>query len=412
LTLIDLIPNLKKAATTAGGEWSGPCPDCGGRDRFRVWPEEGATGKYWCRGCGKHGDGLQFLRDLNGLTFPEALKAWGLPSTGTGHGSTRATITRPTTWTPREATTPGDAWTDRAGAFLQVCQRTLAGPSGSGCRSFLIGRGLKPETIERAGLGWNMADRYESRESWGLPPETKEDGRPRRVWLPAGLVIPCFAGGRVIRLRVRRPEPGDGPRYVIIPGSASSPLTLGTGTAWVIVESEIDAFLLWQEAGDVCGVVSMGNAQTRPDEETHQLLKEAGLILVSLDSDAAGAREAWQWWTRQYRNVKRWPVPIGKDPSEAMQKGLNLRSWIQAGLPTEPAQEPALSAPAPAQEPLQSTHAEKTYKDQGSARRTVFEPFPEGWKTRFNEEELERLAHFTVDAGLTDLEALEVIGTC
>ena len=110
------------------------------------------------------------------------------------------------------------------------------------------------------------------------------------------------------------------------------------------------AFSLHQEAGDLAGVIALGNAQARPDAETHQALKEAGLILVSLDSDQAGAREAWGFWKRTYPNAKRWPVPIGKDPTEAKQAGLDLRAWVMAGLPDEPNQEPttepAQSAPA------------------------------------------------------------------
>ncbi|MBI5583486.1 MAG: hypothetical protein HY892_06660 [Deltaproteobacteria bacterium] len=43
MTLLDLIPRLKKAATTAGGEWVGACPFCGSRDRFRYWPEGGGA---------------------------------------------------------------------------------------------------------------------------------------------------------------------------------------------------------------------------------------------------------------------------------------------------------------------------------------------------------------------------------
>jgi DNA primase len=418
MNLLDLIPGLKRTATTHGGEWAGPCPFCGGRDRFRAWPNQGATGRYWCRACHKHGDGIQLLRERDGLSYRDACATLEVNPSPSNFGTKNGTRNG-NAWEPRPATTPGKAWTNRAGAFLGVCQRNLAGPSGAAGRSFLIGRGLKPETIEAGGLGWNPADIWESRESWGLPPEAKEDGRPRWVWLPAGLVIPCFAGGRLVRLRVRRPEPGDGPRYVIIPGSGMAPLTLGTGTVWVIVESELDAILLWQEAGDVCGVLSMGNAQTRPDAETHQTLRAAGLILVALDTDQAGAREAWQWWTRQYKNVKRWPVPIGKDPSEAKQAGLDLRAWVMAGLPlpqksAEPitTTEAAPSAPTPRLGPLQSTQTEKTYKDQGSERRTVFEPFPAEWKTRFNEGELERLAIMTVCGGLTDLEALGVIGQC
>jgi DNA primase len=473
MTILDLIPNLKREATTNGGEWAGPCPFCGGKDRFRAWPLEGRTGAFWCRSCGKHGDGLQLIRDLQGLTFPEALRAWSLPSalyhgtstrTGTSvpplpnllrtrdnvtaekRGVTCVTGPNPErkfctnvqnpsgldTWKPRQSMAPGNTWQEKAGAFLQACQRNLAGFSGHECREWLKGRGLKSETIERGGLGWNPFDQYQSREAWGLSPETienkivtnvtKESRKPRRIWLPSGLVIPCFSRGRVIRLRIRRPDPGDGPRYVIVTGSASSPLTLGHGMAWVIVESELDALLLEQEAGDLAGVIALGNAQTRPDIETDRALKEAGLILVALDSDQAGAKEVWGFWKGTYPNARRWPCPIGKDPTEAVQQGLDLRAWVMAGLPEsstveseviiDPTTEPTQSAATHHQEGTHATKTEKTYKDKGADRRTVFEPFLDVWKQRFDEGTLERLAILTVDGGLTDLESLEVIGQC
>jgi hypothetical protein len=63
---------LRHAASTGGGEWCGPCPGCGGCDRFRMWPEKG---RYWCRGCNKKGDAI--LRDFRGLSFREAARRVG-----------------------------------------------------------------------------------------------------------------------------------------------------------------------------------------------------------------------------------------------------------------------------------------------------------------------------------------------
>lgn len=77
MTLLDIIGRdvkLKRAAATGGGEYHGPCPVCGGNDRFRVQPEKGKTGKFACRKCEISGDGIDYLRKVKGLTFQEACK--------------------------------------------------------------------------------------------------------------------------------------------------------------------------------------------------------------------------------------------------------------------------------------------------------------------------------------------------
>ena len=49
--------------------------------------------------------------------------------------------------------------------------------------------------------------------------------------------------------------------------------------------------------------------------------------------ESAGA-EAAIWWLQRWPNTaKRWPVPVGKDPGEAIKAGCNLRAWLIAGLP-------------------------------------------------------------------------------
>ncbi len=64
---------MKKASTTHGGEWQGPCPGCGWMDRFHLWPAQyEEKGGYWCRGCEKAGDNIKFIIDLNWLSFKEA----------------------------------------------------------------------------------------------------------------------------------------------------------------------------------------------------------------------------------------------------------------------------------------------------------------------------------------------------
>ena len=48
----------------------GPCPMCGGKDRFRFDDKEG-RGTWFCSGCGS-GDGFKLLQELKGYAFKEA----------------------------------------------------------------------------------------------------------------------------------------------------------------------------------------------------------------------------------------------------------------------------------------------------------------------------------------------------
>lgn len=215
---------------------------------------------------------------------------------------------------------------------MNKAKRTLWTEAGKEARAFLHDRGLTDETILAACLGWNPSDLFLDRESWGLPVEEREDGKPKKLWIPAGLVIPLVDEGRIARLRIRRPE-GE-PRYYFVPGSDSRPMRWNLERAMaVIVESELDGILLNQEVGDLAGVVAMGTATAKPDRLTHDALKEMGMILVSLDSDEAGAKAAQKFWPETYgMKAKRWPCIKGKDPSEAKQNGLDLRAWVVTGI--------------------------------------------------------------------------------
>ena len=316
--------NLLKTASTNGGEYAGSCPWCGGKDRFRVWPEQG---RYWCRGCGKHGDAIDWLRERRGMSFLEACNELKfVPSLSSFKAKEKTEITL------RERRNPSEMWQAQAVSHLEVFQDALWEDQGKPAREFLFDRGLNEETIKSAGLGWNVLDRFRERESWGLPSEINDKGKLKKLWIPAGLVIPFIDMGNITRLRIRRTE-GE-PRYILIPGSDMRPMTWNLGRcAAVIVESELDGILLNQEAGDLAGVVAMGTATAKPDRVTHDALKKTEMILISLDSDEAGARASWKFWPETYGSkVKRWPCIKGKDPSEAMQNGLDLRSWIITGI--------------------------------------------------------------------------------
>ena len=49
-----------------GHERHGPCPLCGGRDRFVVWPD---ANRAWCRQCNEGGSAQWWNWKLNGVPF-------------------------------------------------------------------------------------------------------------------------------------------------------------------------------------------------------------------------------------------------------------------------------------------------------------------------------------------------------
>jgi DNA primase len=317
---------LKKEATTNGGEYAGACPWCGGNDRFRVWPK---ADRYWCRGCDKTGDAIQYLRDFRGLSYQEA----GL-FVGREPGP-RKEQARPAAWEPKATSAPSELWQSKAKSFLDGAIDCLWSTQGEPIRAWLHDeKGLNDAMIKRACLGYNPTDIYEPRATWGLDPVIKEDGTERKQWIPAGIVIPLLAGDTVQRLRIRRDNPGDGVRYVIASGSSTAPMVWGEDKgAAVIVESELDGLLLSQETGDLCAVMALGSATSKTNKESHDLLRAMPIILISLDTDEAGAKASWHYWPDTHgTKAQRWPCLKGKDPSEARLNGLDLRTWIIAGI--------------------------------------------------------------------------------
>jgi phage/plasmid primase-like uncharacterized protein len=55
----------------SASEWAGPCPACGGKDRFSVNTRK----RIWnCRGCGKGGDVIALVQHVEGVGFREAVE--------------------------------------------------------------------------------------------------------------------------------------------------------------------------------------------------------------------------------------------------------------------------------------------------------------------------------------------------
>lgn len=341
LNVLDLASkkvNLKKVASTHGGEWAGPCPACGGNDRFRVWPNtNGDRGSYWCRGCGKSGDNIQFLIDFEGMNFKEACELLDITIQDKRPINCPEPVKQE--FQPVRHQSPAELWQEKAEKFVTWAQLELG--KNPDVMQWLADRGINQETAAAARLGWNPGENgkhiFRPRTAWGLPKLKKENGKPRMLWIPQGLVIPYIIDGMIQRIRIRRPE-GE-PRYYVVPGSSMAIMIIGIERrAYVIVESELDA-IACAAATDLAGAVALGTLQGKPDVATYAVLKDAVQILNALDyGDTGGgkiaAERAFQWWIENFPDkCDRWPVPRGKDAGEAVQEGIDLKSWIEAGLP-------------------------------------------------------------------------------
>lgn len=334
MNMLDLIkdPGLyKKMGNKDGGEYHGPCPACGGNLRFHIWPFQGSNGTYWCRDCGIKGDAIQYLKDIEGLGYHAACKRLGETPKTDDIYSTPKTSTKPASEIqPRSCIEPEQMWREHAEKIVVQAHATLIADETQ--LSWLGERGISKETAIKYKLGWLQKDEYRIRTTWGLTEEIKPDGKLKKLWLPAGLVIPYYSAYQLQRIRIRR-QVGT-PRYYVTPGSSTAPMILNSNkkSAVVVVESELDALSIISAAGDVVAAISLGNSTARPDAEADELLSNAAIILVALDNDDSGRNEAKKWpaW---YRSAIRWPVPAGKDPGDAVKAGIDLRTWILSALP-------------------------------------------------------------------------------
>lgn len=314
---------LRKVAGTQGGEYAGPCPFCGGRDRFRVQPEHG---RWYCRQCGgEHWhDAIDFIQRRDQAPFDQAVE---ILAGGLAMPSSAAPLP-PAQPTPTVA--PSARWQERARAFAEEAHAALWSDAGRPALRGLRARGLDDETIAAAGLGWNPQDLRQDRASWGL-----EGKAP--IWLPRGVVIPWVIGGEVWRVNIRRPRADiaqGGPKYIGPAGMGNALYNadeLHPGHPAVLVEGEIDALTIAQQAGDLAAAVATGSTHGARRSKWAARLALADPVLVAYDADEAGEKAAGYWLAVLGDTAHRWR-PAWDDANAMAQAGADLRRWVAMGL--------------------------------------------------------------------------------
>lgn len=222
---------LKKVALTDGGEYAGPCPLCGGRDRFRVQPKRG---RWLCRHCtDRWEDAIALEMRLSHSNFVEAVQSLA-------GGAWPQTIVTPHTFEP--CTEPPNAqWQARVQSLIQQASHNLWSPSGQLARAWLNARGLSDATLHQWRIGYLSKSRREPAERWGLT----GDG----VYIASGILIPGEIADIVWYLKVRRLGLHADPKYLQVRGGRPALYLAGTladATTVCATEGEFDALLLWQ----------------------------------------------------------------------------------------------------------------------------------------------------------------------
>jgi hypothetical protein len=317
LDLLGLLPGTyRKAGMTNGGEHCGPCPQCGGADRFRVWPDADKP-HAWCRQCGWRPDAIAVLRELHGYTYADAAAAVGKPTDRTFTPARQVADCKP----PIDDRPPPAAWQGRGRELVTRWQTVLWSDAGARALRYLREqRHLTDATIRAAGLGYNASDYWDPASAWGT------DGK--RLFFPRGIVIPSEAAGHLWYVKVRKPT--GKPKYIQPRGSR--PALFGTDqlagrAVLVFAEGEFDALLLRQSAGDLVDVVTLGSASTPLGGRWLTALLPARRILAAYDFDAAGQRANATLAGFSARVVVARPVG-GGDLTDQVRAGGDLRAWV------------------------------------------------------------------------------------
>lgn len=315
---------LRKCATN---EYEGPCPKCGGTDRFHVHAREGW---FFCRvgECHpKRGDAIEFLQWLKGLSFPEAVEQL----TGATSAPPAAAGSAPRRPAPHTPAAPAADFAAKTKGKLRAAAELLhLGAAGQPGRDYLLGRGLQPDTWQAFGLGY--------------APRVRVPGSDEEA--PA-IAIPWHdAGGDLVAVRYRFLQAHGTTKITSAKGSVTSarlfgwqafpegctePLPEGRTPierkfTLLLVEGEVNAMSVWQAAQDTrLDVLSIGSESSNLADDTITYAGRYGAVLLWTDK-----AEIARMLADKLPNVHAVSSPAGQDANDLLrcgQLGAFLTAW-------------------------------------------------------------------------------------
>jgi DNA primase len=314
---------LKKVASTGGGEYHGPCPMCGGTDRFAVQPNYDYP-RWFCRECNKSwSDAIELMQRLHGDDFVQACQRLNIrldKKKSSWPAPRRAPAAVPAVDAPAIS---DSAYIDMATKFVDWAWRNLhSGDYRDVQYNYLLEQRIIGDDITFLHMvGYNP-----SWKTW--------DWGKTRVKVAPGIVFPYLESfdGPPRRINIRRMD-GD-PKYIQIKGGANwlyNAWQIKSKSTVILCESEIDALSVSQMVVHHAVVpVATGSAQACRLARWIALLSTARRVLVAFDNDSAGEAAA-RWWIDTLPNAARLQ-PTRHDVNDMLKHGHDFKQWIAKGL--------------------------------------------------------------------------------
>lgn len=359
---------------TANNVHKSPCPWCKGDDRFHVFTDQD-NDRYWCRKCDKSGDEIQFYRDYHGLSFPAAARKADQGSKirdtrQTKH--TNRTSHKRTFSLSQENIMTDNEWISTSQLWRKIMEDRLIFPSMEYLKhhehGILKSKRIESDTSSSLKIGYNLKHFHialsELRaietepppntktlagHKWYLLNGAKISISQKGIWIPQGIVIPYYRDGMLQSIKVRLDNPlGDTKiRYAAIKGGREICFALyasqfgkeNPGFPWMIVESELDAILIFQEASDLINVAALRSISNMPDKKTLEAIGNQEIIFVPDNEMENGSfknqKQVNKWYETFGSRMHIWLTSNGsKDPSDmaAKFKKNPIRSWVKSAI--------------------------------------------------------------------------------
>jgi DNA primase len=308
--IVRIVGEYLKLRKTGAQNYTGLCPFHKEKTgSFSVNPSKGI---YYCFGCHEHGDVFNFVMKMDGLSFPEAVRAV----------ATKAGVPLP----KRDFNSPEEAreaglrrqLIDLHEAATQYFEAQLKSPEAARAREYLTGRGVIAETIKTFRIGYapdnfnDMRERLQPRfaeealRASGLfSAKEQADGSPgpmyarfrKRITFPI-----ANEAGKVIAFTARALDPDDKTaKYINSPESAlytkghvlfnldKAKTEMRKADFAVLVEGQMDCISVYM-AGIHNVLAISGTAFT--ETQVRLLGRFTKRVIVNFDPDTAGATAA------------------------------------------------------------------------------------------------------------------------